>query len=248
MLLLDGLHLIDEARRAGATIEVAVLSVGLLRRGEPEVTHLVDQLETAGIETLAATAKVLDAMSPVRTPSGAVALARHAPTPIDRLFARPGPVPAAVGVQDPGNLGAIIRAADAADAAGVLVAAGSADPYGWKALRGAMGSTFRIPVSECHELPPALEVARAHQATIVAAVPRGGRSLYDLDLSGPSLILIGGEGAGLEPPVTTLADQVVSIPMRENVDSLNTAIAAALIVYEARRQRLGGATRPAVPS
>lgn len=242
-LLLDGLHLIGEAHQAGLPLEVVVLSISLLRQRDATVHRLVRHLETSGVEIVAASANVVDAVSPVRSPSGAVALARHEPTSMEHLFGRPGPVLAVVGVQDPGNVGAIIRAADAGEAGGVLVTQGSAEPFGWKALRGAMGSTFRIPVIDDADIGKAVDTARRHGAAILAAVPRGGVSLYDADLSGAQLVLIGGEGAGLDDDALDLADAQVSIPMRREVESLNTAVAAALIVYEARRQRLAAGRR-----
>ena len=101
-----------------------------------------------------------------------------------------------------------------------------------------MGSTFRLPVVDGLSLDAALDAARDHDADVLAAIPRGGVSLYDTDLGGASLVLIGGEGGGLDDAISARADAALSIPMRSDVDSLNTAVAAALIVYEARRQRM----------
>ena len=182
---------------------------------------------------------MLAAVSPLRSPSTAVALARHRPRPVDDVLARAqrGCLVAPLGVQDPGNVGAIVRAADAAGAGGVVVAGAAADPFGWKALRGAMGATFRIPVADAGERDDLPERARQAGCAVLAAAPRGGRSMYDLDLTRPVLILIGGEGAGVESPVRESADAVVSIPMAGGAESLNAAAAAAVIAYEARRQR-----------
>lgn len=239
-LLLDGVRLIQDAYRAGVPLEVVAFSAGLLQKQSTTITRLARHLESAGVDVISASAPVIDAMSPVHSPSGAVALARHRPSSMDELFARPGTVLTVVGVQDPGNVGAIIRAAEAGAASGVFVTAGSAEPFGWKALRGAMGSTFRLPVVDVEDPRITIEAARRHGASVLAAVPHGGRSLYDLDLKGPQLVLIGGEGAGLDSESSALADVRVSIPMQPEVESLNTAVAAALIVYEARRQRMPG--------
>ena len=238
-LLLDGLRVIDDARAAGVHIEVAILSAAALREQDRATTRLSNALVTAGVRTLAATASVLDAISPVRTPSGAVALAIHTPWPYDRVLkqTRQGLVVCPVGVQDPGNLGAIIRAADAGSASGVVVVRGSADPFGWRAIRGAMGSTFRVPVATTDSAASLVRSARSRDVRIMAAVPRGGTPLYDIDLTGPQLLLVGAEGAGLRAQVDTEADIRVSVPMRRRVESLNVAVAAALIIYEARRQQ-----------
>jgi len=144
-----------------------------------------------------------------------------------------------VGLQDPGNVGAIIRAADAAAATGVVACEGTADPYGWKALRGAMGSTFRVPVVPRQPAGLAVATARLHGLRVVAATPRGGTPLHEIDLRGPVALLLGGEGSGLASDVVQGADERVSIPMRAPVESLNVAVAGALLAYEAHRQRHG---------
>ena len=240
-LLLDGRRLIADAQRAGLSLETVLVAAAALRRGEPALDALVAHCEEQRIDVVAGSDPVLAAASPLRSPSTAVALARHCPPSVADVLAGAahGCLIAPVGVQDPGNLGAIVRAADAAGAGGVLVTGTSADPFGWKALRGAMGSTFRLPVAdagagESSDLP---ERARQAGCTVLAAAPRGGQSMYDLDLTQPLLLLIGGEGAGIGSTIHRAADAVVSIPMAGGVESLNAAVAAAVIAYEARRQR-----------
>ena len=239
-LLLDGTRLIDDAQATKTPIEIALVSATALRAGDRRLSKLADTLARSGAEVLAASEAVIAAASPVRQPSGVVALATFQPCPLDRIVidAGSGLVVAAVGVQDPGNVGAIIRAADAGGARAVVVTGRSADPFGWRALRGAMGSSLRLPVALADDLPALLVAARERGAKIVAAVPRGGTGLYEADLTGPRLLLVGQEGAGLEDAVDSSADFRVSVPMRGRVDSLNVSIAAALIIYEARRQTL----------
>ena len=247
-LLLDGRRLIADARRAGVSLETVLVAESALRRDAPALDALVANCEANRIDVVVGSDPVLAAASPLRSPSTAVALARHRPPSVDDVLARAvhGCLIAPVGVQDPGNLGAIVRAADAAGAGGVVVAGTAADPYGWKALRGAMGSTFRLPVADAGDRSGLPEQARRAGCAVLAAAPRGGRSMYDLDLTRPLLILIGGEGAGIDSPVFASADAVVSIPMAGGVESLNAAVAAALIAYEARRQRMAYEVRPPV--
>ena len=140
-------------------------------------------------------------------------------------------------VQDPGNVGAIVRVAEAGGATAVIAAGRSADPYGWKALRGSMGSALRLPIISGVDTAAALADARRHGYRIIATTPRGGGSLFDADLSGRTAVIIGGEGAGLGKTIVEAADLRVTIPMESPVESLNAAVTAALIVYEARRQR-----------
>lgn len=237
-LLLDGRRLIADAMRAGAPVET-VLVAAAGRRGDAAVAVLAAECIDRGIPVAAGSERVMAAVSPLRSPSSAVALAAHRPPPVEAVLARAahGCLIAPIGVQDPGNVGAIVRAADAAGAGGVIVAEAAADPFGWKALRGAMGSTFRLPVADAGDRCNLAERARQAGCTVIATAPRGGLSMYDLDLARRLLILIGGEGAGVEGAAVESADAVVSIPMAGGVESLNAAVAAALIAYEARRQR-----------
>ncbi len=140
-------------------------------------------------------------------------------------------------MQDPGNVGAIVRVAEAGGASGVVCAGACADPFGWKALRGSMGSALRLPILVHRDTREAIDEARRHGCRIVATVPRGGRPLFDADLRGPIAVLIGGEGPGLAASQLEDADERMTIPMQPPVESLNAAVTAALIVYEARRQR-----------
>ena len=201
---------------------------------------LADALEQAGVETVVASDAVVKAASPVRSSSSVVALAPHRPASARKIGGalQSGLVMVAVHVQDPGNVGAIVRAADAGGAAGVVATGDSADPYGWRALRGAMGSTFRLPVASGGDIDDLLRRARASGAVVAAAVTHGGVPLESADLAQPTLVLVGTEGQGLDRDLDYGADMRLSIPMRRGVDSLNVAVAAALIVYEARRQRL----------
>ena len=146
----------------------------------------------------------------------------------------------AIDVQDPGNLGAIVRVAEAAGATGFVAAGGSANPFGWKALRGSMGSALRLPITSEVAAEDAVADARRHGCRIIATVLRDGRSLFGVDLAGPLHVLIGGEGQGLAAALTDAADERVTIPMQAPVESLNAAVTAALIVYEAFRQRSVG--------
>jgi TrmH family RNA methyltransferase len=181
---------------------------------------------------------LLAAMSPVRTPSGIVAIAEPQRAALDAIVQSPRALALLlVEIQDPGNVGAIIRTAEAAGATGVAACEATADPFGWKALRGAMGSTFRLPIATHQGVAPAVAAARARGLGVLATGPRGGRGLYEVDLTQPLAILLGGEGAGLARDVTGIADEVVTIPMREPVESLNVSISAAIVLYEAFRQR-----------
>jgi TrmH family RNA methyltransferase len=235
-LLLDGPHLVADALAAAVPLEhAAVVSTALDRA---EIRTLMDELEGAGVDVAVATPHVMAAMSPVRSPSSIVALA-HRPAPdTRRLYAGTAPlVLIASNVQDPGNLGAIVRVAEAGSATSVIAAGACADPFGWKALRGSSGSALRLPIGIATDVPSAMAEARRKGCRTIATLPRGGRSLFEIDFRGGAAVLIGGEGPGLATAHVDQADDRVTIPMHSPVESLNAAVAAAIIVYEALRQR-----------
>jgi TrmH family RNA methyltransferase len=173
-----------------------------------------------------------------------VALAGRRDAPLDEVFADgPQLVVMLHDVQDPGNVGAIARAAEACGATGLVCSERTADPFGWKALRGAMGSTLRLPTAAKQSLPNAITHARAAGLRIFATAARGGVPLADCDLRKPAAVILGGEGAGLPADLIELADTRMTIPMQPRVESLNVAVAAALVIYEASRQRAASKVR-----
>ena len=240
-VLLEGPRLIEEALAAGVRIDLAAVSTGTATARR--AAAVLDRLDPALTRLVRVSPAVMEALSPVSTPSGLVALATLRPAGFDA--AAPPPQPLVVGllcVQDPGNTGAVIRAVEAGGATGVITV-GGADPYGWKALRGSMGSAFRLPVVRTLSRDEVRAEADARGLRVLAAVPRDGTPVSDTDLRGPCLVWLGGEGGGLDTGVVATAHEVVSIPMHPPVDSLNIAVAAALIVYEAAGQRAGATAR-----
>ncbi len=235
MILLDGAHLVGEALAAAIPIRTALV---LDASADPEVARLTTALERHGADIAVASASVMAAASPVKSSSPIVALA-HRPEARRNVFGGHAPLTViACDVQDPGNVGALVRVAEAAGASGVIVAGQSSDPFGWKALRGSMGSALRLPVVVMPHVADAVHAARASGARIVATAPHQGQSLFETTLTGPLALLIGGEGAGLSDAAIASADARVTIPMEAPVESLNAAVAAAVLLFEARRQRL----------
>src|SRR5262252_4378914 len=172
VMLLDGVHLVADAIAAGARVREAAVAAASI--DDPVVRGLVNRLISGGVDVVSVAAPVMAALSGVRSSSAMVALAdrprlddsgvlRRVVPQLPRRIGDPARVGApaahghratarapliivAVNVQDPGNVGAIIRVAEAGGAAGVMISGASADPFGWKALRGSMGSALRIPV------------------------------------------------------------------------------------------------------
>lgn len=245
-VLLDGEHLVQEALLCDIRIEIAAFSDKQLANVLSPLARIASEVEQRGARVLSVSDQVLAAMSPVQHPSGVVAIAKARPADVRVVLSTVSDLPLVLvlaGLQDPGNVGAIVRAAAGFGASGIVAIDGSANPFGWKALRGAMGATFRIPIAARGTLAEMIPAAREQRVRIVAAVPRGGTPLPDLDLREPTAIVLGGEGSGISAAVMATVQETVSIPMHGPLESLNVAIAAAVILYEATRQR-----RPSRPS
>ena len=237
MMLLDGWHLLGEA----ADARVAVETIAICGPPTEKESAVVARLRRSGAQVVDVSGTVLNALSPVNSPTGVVASARiPSVTSASVLTPAPALVLAATGLQDPGNAGAIIRSAAAAGATGVVLDELSADPWGWKALRASMGSAFHLPVVRSRALATLIGDWRRSGVRVVATVPRGGVAMYDVDFTPPTAILLGGEGSGLAEDQLSGADTLVSIPMHGSIESLNAAVAAAVLLYEAQRQRQHG--------
>lgn len=247
-VLLDGEHLVQEALACDIPVEIAAVAETALAHSRGAMARIARDVTKRGGRVVAVTDQVLAAMSPVQHPSGIVAIGRARPADLGVVLSGAAHVPLVLvlaGIQDPGNLGSIVRAAAAFGASGVIAIDGAANPFGWKALRGAMGGTFRVPVAAHALLPQVIESARAAGVRLVAAVPRGGTPLPAFDLRVPTAIVLGAEGAGVDPETVRAVGHTVTIPMGAPagrsgsgpVESLNVAVAAAVILYEAMRQR-----------
>jgi TrmH family RNA methyltransferase len=237
-LLLDGAHQVRDARQAGLDIEVIAVAASRLE-APTEEGDIAREAAAAGVDVVTVSGQVMDAVSPVRTPSRIVAIARRTPATaaaicgVDHAF-----VVAAVDVQDPGNLGSLVRAVEAGGGTGMLVCGTSANPFSWKALRGSMGSALRLPIAHGLKALDAVAYATRFGARTIAAVPTDGHAPDDIDWSGRLLLMLGGEGGGLDAAVIAQCEEHVTIPMTPPVESLNVAVAAGILVYAARRHRL----------
>jgi len=229
-LLLEGPKLVGEALAAGLTLELLALSE---RASEGPLGR---KLSASGIEARVFSEALHASLSEVETSQGVLAIAS---TPRFGEAAVMRGVPlllVACGIQNPGNLGGLLRTAEAAGATGAYLTAGSADPFGWKALRGAMGSAFRLP--QVRGLAVEDVLARLHDRGVapLAATSRAGTPYTAVDLRRPVALVVGNEGAGL-PEAIAHGCQAVSIPMAAPVESLNVGVAAAVLLFEAARQR-----------
>lgn len=236
LALLEGPKLIEEATLSGIPI-VEVAAAPRLKRST-RGQRLARELGARGVPLSWVHDDILDSLSEVEVSQGVLALARRPSFAEERLYAGGPPLLlVAVAIQNPGNLGALLRTAEAAGATGAYLTRGTADPFAWKALRGAMGSAFRLPHLTGLGVEEALRRLRGRGVEPVATVTGAPHRYDELDLRRPIAFLLGNEGSGLPEHVLHGIELQVSIPMKGAVESLNVGVAAGLLLFEAARQR-----------
>ncbi|GAB4421605.1 MAG: RNA methyltransferase [Anaerolineae bacterium] len=235
-LVLEGVRLMTDAVSAG------VLPDYVLHAPDPEAAaqDLVENLSAQGVPCLAVTPPLLADLFATETPQGILGVF---PWPALPAPTTPGLLLVADGWQDPGNLGTLIRTAAAANLDALILTPGTVDPFNPKALRAGMGGHFRLPLlwSDWERLPeqfPGLQ--------IVVADAAGDVSYEAFDWTQPTLLVVGGEAHGPRQRVRALPHTAVAIPLARGVESLNAAVAASVLLFEAQRQRrlVGSSSRP----
>lgn len=230
LFLLEGTHLLEEACAAQCTLE----TVCCTPHWQAQHPQLWDRLSQQAQRTELVNEVVLQAIATTVHPDGVVATAHR--------FALSPPVQPTLAValetlQDPGNLGTIIRTAAAAGADGLWLSDNSVDPDHPKVLRSSAGQWFRLPMRVSDNLQVDLQQFQQQGIQIISTLPTADLTYWQADLTRPSVILLGNEGAGLSAAIAQMANVAVRIPLAPGVESLNVAIAAALMLYEAQRQR-----------
>jgi TrmH family RNA methyltransferase len=236
--LLEGGKLVLDALAAGADVVAAAASPRAQRSASAR--EAVDALEQAGVPVRKVDDRLLAQLSEAEAPQGVFAIARRPRFEEAQLYRGVPLILVAAGVHDPGNVGALLRTAEAAGATGAYLTTGTADAFSWKALRGAMGSAFRLP--QVAGLPAAevLSRLRARGVARAAAVARGGSLYFAADLGRPMALVVGNEGAGLPAEVEQAVDLRLTIPLHGDAESLNVAVAAGVLLFEAARRRQAG--------
>jgi TrmH family RNA methyltransferase len=241
LALLEGFTLIEEALSAGLEVVEVAVTPAAAETGRGRA--LVRQLASRGVPVREVEAAILSSLSETETSQGLLALGRRPAFAEEAIYAGQPLVVVAAGLQNPGNVGALLRAAEAAGATGAYLTAGTADPYSWKALRGAMGSAFRLPQVRGLAADEVLARLRRRGVTTLAAVAASGDPYDGVDLRRPVAFLLGQEKGGLEAELALRADGRVTIPMAGRAESLNVAVAAGVLLFEAARQRAGRGRR-----
>jgi RNA methyltransferase, TrmH family len=265
MVGVEGVRLVEAALGSGLPVQALLVS----ESGARHLPRVAPVLES-DLPVLRTSDKLFASVADTRTPQGIAALVRPRQASFENLMAGTAPLVVLVGVQDPGNVGTIVRAAEAFGATGVATCPAdtisTADPFGPKALRASAGSALRLPI--LHSISPAILFAQlgmlrvrvyaAVAATAAAGAGAGENSAdlsshaaspllcpWDIDWKIPAAILIGNEGSGLPADLVRAADACVYIPQAASaapvgIESLNAAMAASVLLYEAMRQRNTG--------
>ena len=222
--LLDGVHLIESYCRAFGDPELVIIPEG---KSSAEANALMQQLEH--VNTMMLPTLMFAELTPVASSTGILALVRTS------QIEPPDTVNFALmleDIQDPGNLGSMLRTALGAGVEAVYLSKGCTDAWSPKALRGGQGAQFLLPIFEGVNIVEAVQsfAGKSYATTLQ------GESLYAQDLSQPTAFIIGNEGAGLSAKVVQAATHQISIPMHQNLESLNAAAAAAVCLFERKRQ------------
>ena len=237
-LFIEGLRLCEEAARSGLACEEVLYTEKFA--AEPRAARLLAELKRFNPRFHLVSEAVFASLSDTKTPQGIVLLAQRRTT--DRATFERSLRPNALlvvlhRVNNPANAGAMLRVAEAAGATGVIATAGTTDLLSPKALRGAMGSSFRLPLWTNADFTEVVEWCGAQRIRTVSADLAAQKSHTDLVWTDAYAILMGAEAGGLEDAETRVADERIRIPMQPPVESLNVAVALAVILYEAARQR-----------
>jgi TrmH family RNA methyltransferase len=242
-IFVEGLRLCEEAKQALGVDEILDViyteRIAQDRRG----ARLLADLRSFDKQMAVVSESVFASISDTKTPQGIVLLASRPNTEQNALIKSADAVPLIVvlhRVNNPSNAGAILRTAEAAGATAAILTEGTTDIFSPKALRGAMGSSFRLPLWTNAQFPDALAWCKEMGIHTISADLRADRSHTDVDWTRAAALVVGPEATGLTTEEMSYTDEAVRIPMRAPVESLNVAVATGIVLYEAARQRAVG--------
>lgn len=250
-VFLEGVRLIEDAIAAGAHFESVAFTAEL--ESSERGAALLDLLRRVQCRGALVSKQVMEAIAETKAPQGVAALVSRPYLELDDLFRdRPDLLVIADELQDPGNLGSIVRTAEAAGASGVITTRYTVDPFNDKAIRASMGSALRLPIVTGASRKDVAARCRTHHIKMIASRASRGpaqgviedadraervKLCAEVDMTLPIALIVGREATGIPASTEAEADEFVHIPMANGVESLNVAAAAAILLYEAARQR-----------
>lgn len=245
-MFIEGLRLCEEADNSGIGIVEVLYTSDFADDARGKA--LLARVKNRRLQSVLVADNLLDSVTDTKTPQGIVIIAEKPKADKDsfakQLGEKSSDVPLVLilhEMNNPSNLGAILRTAEAAGAAGVIVTKKAADPFSPKSLRGAMGANLRMPIWDGANFSEAIEWAKGQNMLTVCADINGKSSYTEIEWKTPHALVIGSEAHGLSKEELALCDESFRIPMAAPVESLNAAVAAGIVLFEARRAALSGA-------
>ena len=241
--VIEGRNAVIEALRAGENIDKI-----FIQKGETDKTlgHIASRARAAGIVVVDADKRKLDGMSRTHAHQGVIALAAMREyVSVEEILAKAAEkneqplIVVCDEISDPHNLGAIIRTAECAGAHGIVIPKRRSAGLTAVVAKTSAGAVAHMPVARVANIPSLLKDLKKQGVWVFGTAAKGTTSLYEADLKGPAAIVIGSEGDGMTRLAEENCDFLVSIPMKGKLNSLNASAAAAILLYEAVRQRLG---------
>ncbi len=234
-MFIEGRRLAEEAIRSEIIIDEGFVAEGF------EGSDILNVLSERGIAISNLPGPLFRSIAATEEPQGIVLLAQRPNNPVDDFNLGGSTLPLFLflkEVNNPANLGAILRSAEAAGVGGIFVSKNSADVFSPKALRASMGSAFRTRITVNSELTEVLDRARAEGLECLAVDSSGKNNYLQVDWTRPHLLIFGSEAHGISESERNLIGREISIPMENSVESLNLAVAAGVVLFEAKRQIL----------
>jgi RNA methyltransferase, TrmH family len=241
LIFVEGLRLCEEALHSNLAIETVIYSDEIADKDRAK--EFLIAVEPVAQRMATVDEKLLATISYTKTPQGIVLIGARPSSGSEMLVDGHKPALLAIlhNINNPVNVGAILRTAEAAGASGAVTTRQTSDPFSPKALRGAMGSAFRLPVWSGPNYEEVLTWCRTQGIKIICADAQGVTEYTSIDWTVPTALVLGPESEGLSPEEIKAADQCVAVPMQGKVESLNVAVTAGVLLYEAVRQRGAGA-------
>lgn len=236
LFFVEGPEIVRRAIDFGAETQSMILTERFAASEEGE--YLLDKAALAGIETYSSTSGLLAKILEAKPIPACLSLVERRVASLDNIFGGKCPLVLVVeSGENADNLGMLLRSTDAAGVDGVILAANTVDPFNRRTVRGSRGAVFCVPICVVGEVNAAIRHAREHDLQVVAASANADKDYTEIDYTKPTMAIVGNEHTGISRAVKDESDVIVRIPMRGRIHSLNIAVSASILLFEAQRQR-----------
>lgn len=234
--LVEGLRSVEEAIKSNFIIEFVVASTKFINKYNDRSSNLIARLQQLKLYMISE--DLFNSLSDTITPQGIMAVIRMKSFELKEYVKENFFIVALDRIKDPGNLGTIIRTADAAGINAVIAGKGCVDAYNPKVIRSTMGSIFHVPLIQSDDIIATLIELKNKGGKIVSTHLGAEKYYYELDMTGPTVLVMGKEDEGVSDEINRISDEMIKIPMKGQAESLNVSIAHGIILFEAVKQRM----------